>query len=97
MYHPWLHRYAVLLACATLLLLVAGGLVTSNDAGLALGSWPLVELDAESTSPGALYEIGHRVAASVVGLLTIGLAIFLWRADRRAWMRWLGVDRKSVV
>ena len=33
----------------------------------------------------------------MVGLLTIGLAIFLWRADRRPWMRWLGVAAVAAV
>lgn len=97
MYHAPLHRYALLLSFATLLLLIAGGLVTSNDAGLALGSWPLVEPGATPASPGVFYEAGHRVAASAVGLLTVGLAVFLWRVDRRVWMRWLGVAAVAAV
>lgn len=40
--HPaGLNRFAWLTAGATLLLLVAGALVTSNDAGLAVPDWPL--------------------------------------------------------
>ena len=37
----WLHTYAVLVAGATFLLILAGALVTSNDAGLAVPDWPL--------------------------------------------------------
>jgi len=34
------HCFAVFVACATLLLIVAGALVTSNDAGLSVPDWP---------------------------------------------------------
>ena len=36
----WLHRYNRLLAAATLLLITAGGLVTSTGSGLAVPDWP---------------------------------------------------------
>jgi len=36
MSNVWLHRYAVLWSFFTLFLVVAGGLVTSNDAGLSV-------------------------------------------------------------
>ena len=35
------HRFAVFMACCTFFLLIAGALVTSNDAGLAVPDWPL--------------------------------------------------------
>jgi cytochrome c oxidase assembly protein subunit 15 len=41
MHNVWLHRYTVVVAFCTLLLVVAGGLVTSNDAGLSVPDWPL--------------------------------------------------------
>ncbi|HWQ53811.1 MAG TPA: COX15/CtaA family protein [Bryobacteraceae bacterium] len=97
MYRVWLHRYAVVVAVCTLLLLVAGGLVASNEAGLSVDSWPLVRLGASPATPGATYELVHRAVASVVGLLTLGLAIWLWRVERRRWMRWLGVTAAIAV
>src|SRR5260370_41977019 len=36
------------------------------------------------------YEHGHRMVATTVGLLTIGMAVWLMRADRRRWLRNLG-------
>ena len=36
---------------------------------------------------GILYEHGHRLIASVVGLMTIGLAVWAWRVEARAWVR----------
>ena len=38
---------------------------------------------------GVAYEHGHRMIAAGVGLLTIVLAIWTWRRDRRGWMRGL--------
>ena len=35
----WLHRYAKFVSAATVLLIVAGGLVTSTGSGLAVGLW----------------------------------------------------------
>jgi len=87
-----LHRYAVFTACATLLLLVAGALVTSNDAGLSIPDWPLAFGTLTPPMVGGIrYEFTHRVIATLVGMLTIGLAIWLWRAEKRRWMRWLGI------
>ena len=40
-YNPWMHRYAVLVACATWVLIYVGGLVTSTGSGLAVPDWPL--------------------------------------------------------
>jgi cytochrome c oxidase assembly protein subunit 15 len=87
-----LHKYAVLTACATFLLLIAGALVTSNDAGLSVPTWPLAW--GSVTPPmvgGIVYEWSHRVIAASVGFLTIILAAWLWMAEKRSWMRWLGL------
>src|SRR5271167_4321427 len=84
------HRFAFFLSCWLVLLLMAGALVTSNDAGLSVPDWPL---SYGSLFPpmvgGILYEHGHRMIATLVGMLTIVMAIWLWRRDPRAWMRWL--------
>ena len=40
-YHKGLHYFALATAGATFLLLIAGALVTSNDAGLSVPDWPL--------------------------------------------------------
>jgi cytochrome c oxidase assembly protein subunit 15 len=83
----------MVLACWTLLLIVAGALVTSNDAGLSVPDWP--------TSFGSWYKIPrlvggvrfehtHRMIAQAAGLLTIILAVWTWRVEKRRWMRVLG-------
>ena len=90
-YNKAVHQYAVFTACCTFLLLIAGALVTSNDAGLSIPDWPLAYGSLTPPMVGGIrYEFTHRVIATCVGLLTIGLAAWLWRAEKRAWMRWLG-------
>ncbi len=87
-----LHKYAVFTASSTFLVLIAGALVTSNDAGLSVPTWPLAW---GSVAPpmvgGIVYEWSHRVIAASVGFLTIVLAAWLWVAEKRPWMRWLGL------
>ncbi len=87
-----LHKYAIFTACSTFLLLIAGALVTSNDAGLSVPTWPLAW--GSVTPPmvgGIVYEWSHRVIAASVGFLTIILAAWLWMAEKHPWMRWLGL------
>jgi cytochrome c oxidase assembly protein subunit 15 len=44
-----------------------------------------------------LYEHGHRLIASTVGFLTIVMAVWLWVADPRRWLRWFGVATLGSV
>src|SRR5438105_888175 len=99
MRNVWLHRYAVLWSFCTLFLVVAGGLVTSNDAGLSVPDWPLSYGRLMPPMEGnVFYEHGHRMVATTVGLLTIGMAIWLMRAEGRRWMRNLGwISLAAVV
>jgi heme a synthase len=82
------------------LLIIAGALVTSNDAGLSVPDWP--------TSFGSLYKIPHlvggvkfehthRMIAQFVGFLSIILAVWTWRADPRRWMKYLGASALGLV
>jgi len=87
----WLHRYTLLLAVCTLFLVIAGAEVTSHQAGLSVPDWPLSYGQVmPPMTGGVFFEHGHRMVATSVGLLTIGLVIFLARREKRAWMRRLG-------
>jgi cytochrome c oxidase assembly protein subunit 15 len=78
----WLRRYAVFVACCTFALVIAGGLVTSNDAALSVPDWPLSWGHLVPTLEGGIrYEFAHRVAAMLVGLLTVGLAVWMQKAS----------------
>ena len=93
----WLHWYARFLCGATLLLIAAGGMVTSTGAGLSVPDWPnsygyfMFSFPLSSMVGGIFYEHGHRLIASGVGVLTIGMTVWLWRVETRRWMRRLGV------
>jgi cytochrome c oxidase assembly protein subunit 15 len=87
-------------AVVTFFLIIAGALVTSNDAGLSVPDWP--------TSFGSLYKIPHlvggvkfehthRMIAQFVGFLSIILAVWTWRADPRRWMKYLGLTALGLV
>jgi cytochrome c oxidase assembly protein subunit 15 len=99
----WLHRYAKLVSAATVLLLVAGGLVTSTGSGLAVPDWPtsygwnMFSFPMKHMVGGIFYEHGHRLIASGVGFLTIVLAAWIWRAEPRRWMRNLGFLALAAV
>jgi cytochrome c oxidase assembly protein subunit 15 len=70
-------------------LIVAGALVTSNDAGLAVPDWPTSfgSFAMPRMVGGVLYEHGHRMIAGGTAILTIGLAVWTWLVDRRGWMK----------
>jgi cytochrome c oxidase assembly protein subunit 15 len=87
-----LNRYAILVACATFFLIIAGALVTSNDAGLATPDWPLSNGQVFPKMVGNLFwEHGHRMVATTVGMLTIVLTIWILMKEKRSWVRKLGV------
>ncbi|MGE5235265.1 MAG: COX15/CtaA family protein [Acidobacteriota bacterium] len=89
----WLGAFAGVAAGATLLLLLAGGLVTSNQAGLAVVDWPnsfgynMFLYPLSRMTGGVYYEHAHRLFGSLVGLTTLVLAVHLQRADERRWVR----------
>ncbi|MBV9400824.1 MAG: COX15/CtaA family protein [Bryobacterales bacterium] len=86
-----LHRYALVLAISTLFLVVAGASVTSHQAGLSVPDWPLSYGQVMPPMVGGVkWEHGHRMVATFVGMLTVGLAIWLAIAEPRRWMRRLG-------
>src|SRR2546428_10020728 len=85
------HRFAVLVACATFFLIIAGANVTSHDAGLATSDWPLSNGQFFSKMVGNLFwEHGRRLVATTVGILPIALAICLQIRERRTWVKRLG-------
>src|SRR5690242_10106684 len=87
-----LNRFAILVACATFFLIIAGALVTSHDAGLATSDWPLSNGQVFPKMVGNLFwEHGHRMVATTVGMLTIVLMIYVLVKEKRSWVRKLGV------
>src|SRR3954466_2090296 len=83
----WHHRYATLVAACTVLLITAGGMVTSTGSGLSVPDWPTTYGSNMFTFPmskwvgGIRYEHSHRLIASTVGFLTVILALWTWRGE----------------
>lgn len=95
----WVARYAAFVAVATFLLIIAGALVTSNDAGLSVPDWPTSfgTFRMPRMVGGVKFEHGHRMIAGTVGILTVLLALWLWRSEHRSWVRRLGAVAVLVV
>jgi len=94
------HRFAVFTACATFILIVAGALVTSNDAGLSVPDWPTSYGHVLRLPPwigGIRYEHSHRVIAGFTILLTVGIALWTLLAERRRWMKALAVGALGTI
>lgn len=88
----WPHRLAVVLVCATFPLIWVGGLVTTTQAGMAVPDWPstygynlfLYPISTWLSGPWDLFiEHGHRLLGALVGLITIGVTLAVWRCDDR--------------
>ncbi len=91
-HNPGVHRFAVFVVIWTVLLLIAGALVTSNQAALSVPDWPLSYGSLTPPMVGGIrYEHSHRLIAAGLGFLTIALAILIWAKDNRRWLRWFGV------
>jgi cytochrome c oxidase assembly protein subunit 15 len=90
----------VFTACATFIVITAGALVTSNDAGLSVPDWPtsfgyLVKVP--HFVGGVRYEWSHRMVAGTLVSLTLAIAIWTLLVERRRWLRWLAVGAFCTV
>jgi len=91
-------RLALATACATLALLVIGGLVHSTGSSLACPDWPLCYGQFfPRMEGGILFEHGHRLAALCVAALTVALAVLVHRAGREAALRRLSLLAVGLV
>ncbi len=96
--NPWLHRFAVFTALATLGLVGMGGLVTSHGVGMAVPDWPtsygynMFALPISTWLTGGIFhEHTHRLWASEVGILTIVLNCWLFGKKSRRILIALGI------
>ena len=99
-FHRSFHRFAVFTACATFVLIIAGALVTSNDAGLSVPDWPTSYGHVFRLPPwigGIRYEHSHRIIAGFTILLTCGIALWTLFAERRRWMKALAFGALGTI
>jgi cytochrome c oxidase assembly protein subunit 15 len=90
----------VFVACATLVVITAGALVTSNDAGLSVPDWPtsfgyLVKVP--QFVGGVRYEWSHRMVAGTLVSLTLAIALWTFLVEKRRWLRWLAMGAFCTV
>jgi cytochrome c oxidase assembly protein subunit 15 len=89
--------YSTFVLLSVFFLIFAGASVTSNQAGLAVPDWPMTFGENPITYPlskwqgGIFYEHGHRIVATIVGALTVILALWIWFVESRRWVRVLAV------
>jgi cytochrome c oxidase assembly protein subunit 15 len=100
-FHRGIHLFAAFLVGAVVLLITAGGLVKSLEAGLSVPDWPL---SYGSLNPPRWWQIetvraehGHRLIAGTVALLTIALAVWVGRREERRWVRRLAYLATATV
>lgn len=85
----WPATLSCVAVAATLFLIAIGGLVTSYEAGLAVPDWPtsfgsnMFLLPLSRMTGGVYYEHAHRLYGSLVGLITLGLAVEVFDRERR--------------
>ena len=93
----WRSGLVLVAGLATLLVVVAGGLVTSWEEGLAVPDWPnsfgmnMFLYPVSRMTGGIYYEHAHRLYGSLVGVTTIVMAVVLWRCDDRRWLKWMAL------
>jgi cytochrome c oxidase assembly protein subunit 15 len=90
----------VFTACVAFIVITAGALVTSNDAGLSVPDWPtsfgyLVKVP--HFVGGVRYEWSHRMVAGTLVSLTLAIAVWTLLVERRRWLRWLAVGAFCTV
>jgi heme a synthase len=94
-YNSGVHKFANFVVAWTVLLFVAGALVTSNNAALSVPDWPKSFgtwfPSLRQLAGGAFFEHSHRVIAGIMGVLALVLALLIWVKDARRWLRWFGL------
>jgi heme a synthase len=92
------YSFAVATSICTILLLMFGALVTSNDAAESVPDWPLAYGKLIPPMIGGIrFEYAHRVMAAVVSLLTLILASWLAIGQSRRLARRMGWTALGLV
>jgi cytochrome c oxidase assembly protein subunit 15 len=97
------HRIALFGALCTFLLIIVGGLVTSKGAGMSVPDWPttygynMFLFPYSKWVGGIFWEHSHRLIASGVGLVTLGLAAAAFFTEKRGWVKGLTVAAVILV
>lgn len=98
---PALAIFATLAGVWVFVLVTLGAFTTSINAGMAFPDWPLsngsINPEGWLRDVSMFAEHSHRLTGMVMGFITIGLVIWLWRSEERHWLRQLGVWAFGIV
>ncbi|MES2693594.1 MAG: COX15/CtaA family protein [Verrucomicrobiota bacterium] len=91
---PALAVFAAVGSVWVFLLVTLGAFTTSIGAGMAFPDWPLsngsINPEGWLTDIAMFAEHSHRLTGMIMGFITIGLGVWLWRRESRGWLRSLG-------
>src|SRR5947209_12731442 len=91
-------RLASAAVVATYVLIILGGLVRVTGAGLACPDWPLCHGRLiPPLDPLVLTEWSHRFVASIVGILTLAVAVAAWRLRKAGQPGLAGLSSLALV
>ena len=88
---------------ATLVLIMAGGMVTGLNAGLSVPDWPdsfrfgMFFFPLSHMTGGVFFEHTHRLFGTLVGLATLIQTIYLFRHESRRWVKWTSFTALIMV
>lgn len=82
-------------------LVTLGAFTTSIGAGMVFPDWPLsngsINPEGWLNDISMFAEHSHRLTGMMMGFITIGLALWLWRREERRWLRQLGFWALGIV
>jgi cytochrome c oxidase assembly protein subunit 15 len=100
-YRPLLAWLTALGTAWVFVLVKLGAFTTSIGAGMVFPDWPLSNgsLNPEGwlTDVAMFAEHSHRLSAGLMSLITIGIAVAIWKMDRRLWLRRMALFAVGLV
>lgn len=100
-HRPALALFAGLGSTWVFVLVTLGAFTTSIGAGMAFPDWPLsngsINPDGWLEDIGMFAEHSHRLSGMMMGLITIGLAVWISRVEERRWVRHLAWWALGIV
>ena len=98
---PALAAFAAFAAAWVFVLVALGAFTTTIGAGMAFPDWPLsngsLNPSGWLTDLSMFAEHSHRLSAGFMTVLTIVLAVWLWRTESRPWLRRLSYFGVGLV
>jgi heme a synthase len=100
-FKPALAYFAAAGSVWVFVLVTLGAFTTTIGAGMAFPDWPLsngsINPHGWLENAAMFAEHSHRLSGMMMGLITIAVALWLWRREERHWLRQLGWYALGIV